>query len=99
MIHYDVLKTIKAFQKLGIKPIAWRTHVYEGNEYLYYLLAKSGFKMVSDCRAETFKIFKEGDILNVCINMPVDDGLGNKPYVERSEWYERYLRLLDIKAK
>ena len=99
LIRHDVFKTVRAFQRLGIRPLAWRTHGYEGNEYLYALLAKLGFKIVSDCRSNTFRLFKRHGILHVCINMPVDDILPSLSASEKSRWYEKYLRLLNIKAK
>jgi peptidoglycan/xylan/chitin deacetylase (PgdA/CDA1 family) len=98
LIRHDVFKTMHAFQKLNLKPIAWRTHGYEGNEYLYSLLAKLGFKIVSDCRSDTFKLFKCCRILHVCINMPTDEDLPTKSLTERLRWYEKYLRLLSMKA-
>ena len=99
LIHYDVLKTVKAFLKLGVRPIAWRTHGYEENDYLYSLLAKLGFKIISDCRSERFKVFKRNNILHVCINMPVDDNLPNMSPSERASWYEKYIKLLNIKVR
>jgi hypothetical protein len=99
LIHYDVLKTVKAFSKLGVKPIAWRTHGYEENDYIYYLLAELGFKIISDCRSERFKVFKRNNILHVCINMPVDDNLHNMSPSERASWYEKYIKLLNIKVR
>jgi len=99
LIRHDVFKTVYAFQKLTVKPIAWRTHGYKGNEYLYLLLAKLGFKILSDCRSNTFKLFWHYGMLHICINMPVDDDLLNKSPYERLRWYEKFLRLLDIKAK
>jgi peptidoglycan/xylan/chitin deacetylase (PgdA/CDA1 family) len=99
LIRHDVFKTVYAFRKIAVKPIAWRTHGYEGNKYLYSLLAKLGFKVVSECRSDKFRLFKCCGMFHVCINMPVDDDLPNKSPFERSRWYEKYLRLLDVKAK
>jgi len=99
LIRHDVFKTTYAFRKLRVQTIAWRTHGYEGNDYLYSLLAKVGYKIASDCRSNTFKFFKRYGIFHVCINMPVDDLLPNMPPKERSRWYEKYLKLLNIKAK
>jgi peptidoglycan/xylan/chitin deacetylase (PgdA/CDA1 family) len=98
LIRHDVYRTIHALRRVRVDARAWRTHGYHGNEYLYRLLAKLGFKIVSDCISNEFRIFKEHGLTHVCINMPVDDGLSRLSSNNRIEWYRNYIRVLKQKV-
>ena len=99
LIRHDVFRAIQAFKKLGLKVLSWRTHGYQGNEYLYRLLAKLSVKLVSDCRSNNLVYKTEYGIIHVCINMPVDDGISRLSWHERTKWYYKYLRILGLKAE
>jgi len=99
LIKHDVLKVVYAFRKLKLDVKAWRTHGYEGDEYLYELLAKKRFRIVSDCKSDSFRMFSHHGLVHVCINMPVDDNIPKMSQHERTEWYRRYYKVLDVKAE
>lgn len=94
LVRHDVFKAINIFKKVGVEARIWRTHGYQGNKYLYNLLARLGFKAVSDGWSKIFKIEKQGPLFHVYINMPVDDLLPHLSYDERRRWYLKYLKLL-----
>jgi hypothetical protein len=98
LIRHDVYRTIHALRRVRVDARAWRTHGYHDNEYLYRKLAKLGFKIVSDCISNKFRIFKEHGLIHVCINMPVDDGLSRLSSNNRIEWYRNYIRVLKQKV-
>lgn len=97
LVRHDVFRAINIFKKVGIEARIWRTHGYQGNKYLYNLLARLGFRAVSDGRSKIFKIEKQGPLFHVYINMPVDDSLPHLSYDERKRWYSKYLKLLRSK--
>jgi len=99
IIRHDVFRVIHAFRKLGIEPKVWRTHGYCGTTYLYKLLSKLGFKIVSDCISNTFKIFKYYTMVHICINMPTDEILSQLSQHERRIWYQKYMRRLKLKSE
>jgi len=66
----DILKTKKAFEKLGVKMNSWRTHAFGSNENTFKILNKEGIKYVSDLTGD-IKPFSNG-IIHLPINIPVD---------------------------
>lgn len=67
----DIKKTKKAFEKLGLKMISWRTHAFGSNENTFKLLNKEGVKYVSDLIGQ-IKPFEKQGIIHLPINIPVD---------------------------
>jgi len=99
LMRHDVLRAIHAFKRLGLEIKVWRTHGYHSNEYLYRLLARLGFKVVSDCKSDEFKIFQHYGLIHACINMPIDDNISRLSQHKRFEWYKRYHEILNIKTE
>lgn len=98
----DIKKTKKAFEKLGIEMISWRTHSFGSNESTYKILKENGVRYVSDFLGKTKPFEKE--VLHIPINIPVDvvtvaygpwrpesrDPFASctKGRIEREEWME-----------
>ena len=83
--YYDIWRTVKSFEKINIKPACWRTHGYASNENTKKILAKFGFKTISDEIAEGEKIvINKGNLISVPINAHKDDDIP-KFFIEREE--------------
>ena len=67
----DIMKTKKAFQKLGLEMKSWRTHSFGSNEKTFVILASVGVKYVSDLLGE-LKPFEKNGIIHLPINIPID---------------------------
>jgi len=65
----DIKKTRKAFEKLGLKMLSWRTHAFGSNDETFKILAKEGVKYVSDLFGQK-PFFKQ--LIHIPINIPVD---------------------------
>jgi peptidoglycan/xylan/chitin deacetylase (PgdA/CDA1 family) len=70
---WDINRTLKAYQRIGIKLMSWRTHAYAGDNITYRILSSKGIKVVSDRFADKFQVFKENDIIHVPITTYPDD--------------------------
>jgi len=66
----DIQKTKKAFEKLNLKMISWRTHAFGSNEKTFKILKQEGVNFVSDLIGDIKPFNKE--ISHVPINIPVD---------------------------
>ena len=76
--YYDIWRTVKSFEKINIAPICWRTHAYASNENTKKILAKFGFKIISDAITEGEKMaISGGNLLSVPINTRTDDNISN----------------------
>jgi peptidoglycan/xylan/chitin deacetylase (PgdA/CDA1 family) len=67
----DIRKTKRAFEKLGLKIISWRTHSFGSNEETFKILKQEGIRFVSDVVGEV-KPFERGGIIHLPMNIPVD---------------------------
>ena len=69
----DIKKTKKAFERLGLKMLSWRTHAFGSNEKTFKLLKEQGVKFVSDLTG-SIKPFKDkNNLIHLPINIPVDN--------------------------
>ena len=83
--YCDIWRTVKSFEKINIKPACWRTHAYASNENTKKILAKFGFKIISDEIAEGEKIvITKGNLISVPINAHNDDDI-SKFFIEGEE--------------
>ena len=83
--YYDIWRTVKSFEKINMKPVCWRTHGYASNEDTKKILAKFGFKIISDEIAEGVKIaIVKGNLISVPINAHNDDDIP-KFFIEGEE--------------
>jgi len=74
--YYDILRTVKSFEKINVRPVCWRTHAYAGNENTKKILPKFGFNIISDKIAEGEKIvIAKGNLISVPINTHNDDDI------------------------
>ena len=74
--YYDIWRTVKSFEKINIKPVCWRTHACASNENTKKILAKFGFKIISDELTEGEKIaINEDNLISVPINTRNDDNI------------------------
>lgn len=99
----DIIKTRKAFEKIGLKMSSWRTHSFSSNKNTFKLLEREGVKFVSDLTGQ-ISPFEKNKIIHVSINIPVDqntiafgkfrpenrDPLAScvKSRIEPEEWFE-----------
>jgi len=68
----DILKTRKAFEKLGLKMLSWRTHCYSSNETTFRLLKEQGVRYVSDLLGKQ-QPFEKNGLIHLPINTPPDE--------------------------
>jgi len=91
----DILRTFRAFERLGIKIISWRTHSLAGDHITYKLLANYGTKVVSDKRLCVFAPwFEIGNLLHVPITSPSDTII--RPNKDNSWWKEMFFNWLEM---
>ena len=67
----DIQKTKRAFERLGMKMISWRTHSFGSNEKTGKILKKEGVNYISDIVGDV-KPFEKDGILHLPINILVD---------------------------
>jgi len=72
--YLDCWKTVNAFEKIGVKPISWRTHSYAGDKNTAKILPKFDFKIISDriIEGELSSIDTNG-LIDIPINVLNDD--------------------------
>lgn len=70
---FDINRTLKSFEKIGIKSEVWRTHAYASNKTTYSILKKKGIRIVSDIIRDKLEIKEENGILHVPITTYPDD--------------------------
>ena len=74
--YLDCWKTVKAFEKIGVKPISWRTHSYAGDKNTAKILPKFGFKIISDRIVQgELNLTNSDGLMNIPINVLNDDGI------------------------
>ena len=74
--YLDCWKTVNAFEKIGVKPISWRTHAYAGDKNTAKILPTFGFKIISDriVQGELNVTYSDG-LMDIPINVLNDDGI------------------------
>jgi peptidoglycan/xylan/chitin deacetylase (PgdA/CDA1 family) len=68
----DIIKTKKAFEKMGLKMLSWRTHCYSSNETTFRLLKEHGVRYVTDLLGER-QPFEKNRLIHLPINTPPDE--------------------------
>ncbi len=68
----DISRTKKEFENLEMEMKSWRTHAFGSNENTFNILKQEGVLCVSDLLGDK-GIFKQGEIIHVPINIPVDN--------------------------
>ena len=72
--YYDCWKTVKAFEKINVKPISWRTHSYASDRNTIKILTKFGFKIISDRIVQgELNLISTNGLMNIPINVLNDD--------------------------
>jgi hypothetical protein len=87
--YLDVKKTVHAFESIGIKPKAWRTHSYKGRPELYQILEKIGFNVISDIREKRLIFVRNGKLLAIPITEPPDDDIASFYFKGKIEQMKR----------
>jgi len=74
--YADISKTTNALKKLGIAPMSWRTHSYQGDANTFQILQKLGFTVVSDLiMPGQLRILKVGSLYHIPVNVRPDDAI------------------------
>lgn len=71
--YYDISRTVRAFERIGYKPVSWRTHSYAGDKNTRLILPKLGFKNISEI--DYGGIVKPGNPTEAPINVLNDDAI------------------------
>ena len=94
----DILKTIEAFKKIGVRIRSWRTHCYSGNSITFSILDELGFVAVSDRKGEEFNVSKEiGNLYQITVTGPTDGVV--KPQSDNLEYRRKFWKFLARQIK
>lgn len=71
---WNISRTVQALNEAGIDPISWRTHGYDSDERTFEALDHHGFFVVSDVRADSFKLSRQTENLwQATVTGPTDE--------------------------